>query len=1628
MKNLSLLNKKLLCVIAIMALTSTLLGQVCLTGSIESEPSDNPNTVYASRFGSYLPVSGNLRILIVFGEIEYINGGDPTPPNGTTGWPAHSLPTWVNQLTDPTIPSGNATGVITRYFQMASSGSFNVLGDYLLAPDNGGIFKMQTVMNHAITPWDSLDPNYHNANYFLRNEINSKMNQIITGHNLNSIDYFDLWTIPNSTGVLKTTPSTETPRKYDAVMFIWRNSAWNGTGYSTNGSAGNLIGYQSNSFSCFGTHNNIPTQIMIHEFSHGLYGGNNFHCGGGGWNEYFGDYFIPPIGGWSNLGLSGASLLTWNAWDRQRLDWKTPGNTYVVSARDANGSSEVNGDLDATISSQAGIYTVRDFVTTGDAIRIKLPFLNPSTEYPEYIWIENHNTKSRNGCDWDKFMFEEGNSCINGALYGLYAYLQIDREVRESTTKDNVFGGYAYYLRPLTANGYWDRLFESTTTQNNCINLAYYNAFTLYKQNPLTGGGDQDVGYSYNRNGNSTLEFDDIMGNYIELLNGTYLKNLVSNGHSRHVFTYAGNNKIGMGTNPSSATMMNMVGYSYYPEMPSYKNVRKISLNGVSIEIIEQNQSTGNIKVRIRFDDVDVNNDVRWCADEIVLNPIATSTGYSLNLTTGKTITLDQTLTDTRMNNPILFDGRNIFASPTVFNIKPNAKVHLEPNANIILNNGSTMNINSAASCVVEDNGTLEVKSGNTLYIDNCGTLAINGLGKFIARTGSTLCISPNAVLAFENGLQNLVVESGVTIPAGYVNPASIVQPTINNYTINANTPNWVSQSYLIAGVVTVEPGANFTIQSSTLKFSDINSKLVVKQGAKLTIDNSTLKNSCTGQWQGIEVWGTTNQYQFPINGVYAQGIVELKNGAIVENAANGITNWKPDDWNSIGGIIKAEGVTFKNCRRGVEFMKYRNFHPTSGYEMDNVSYFKDCSFIVDDNYPANASPFYTGVSLWSVRGIKFSGCDFFNNRTIKGSGYGIYSLDAGYKVYAICNSQASPCPEQYLDKTWFRGFEYGINASNTETSNSVYIQDSKFTENGYGIELSNVNNAVVLKNRFEMTSATNCPNYGYGINLLNCTGYAIEENLFTVNGVPPANNWSGIEITNSGTAYNEIYKNTFQNLTTGNLADLLNATTNTIPPTGLTYLCNTNTNNDYDFYVTNKPESRISYYQRSGTSTAAGNGFSQGANVNFHNGGGTQIRYYYSTGGAPQTYYGVVPVYTANTNTCPSHYGGGSGNLAQLNQSQMDALEALYADNYSAYNNVKSIYETLKDGGSTTNTVEDIETSMPSEMWELRVKLLGDSPHLSQTALKEAALKTDVLPESVLFEILSANPDEMRDESFLAFLESKENPLPSYMIDLLRAIAGNTSYKTVLQEQLNAFNTQKTLAASDIIRSKLNDSIVSQTDIINWFDNRGDLNSRYQMVDAYIQMGNYAAAQGMLSLIPGLHELSAADSADYQKVCELKNLQINILNAGRNLAMLTNTEKEQLSVIADANTGKASTQAKGILGFMAGTPYCNCVRYNDELKHSSAKPSTIVNLPSGIKISVAPNPATTWITFEYSLPEKLTSVTLTITDNTGKKVETISLTGKQGQKVLDIRTYASGAYIYQCNQDKKVSGKFIIK
>ena len=126
---------------------------------------------------------------------------------------------------------------------------------------------------------------------------------------------------------------------------------------------------------------------------------------------------------------------------------------------------------------------------------------------------------------------------------------------------------------------------------------------------------------------------------------------------------------------------------------------------------------------------------------------------------------------------------------------------------------------------------------------------------------------------------------------------------------------------------------------------------------------------------------------------------------------------------------------------------------------------------------------------------------------------------------------------------------------------------------------------------------------------------------------------------------------------------------------------------------------------------------------------------------------------------------GGGSGGEGRglvLSPDEMQEAEEEFTVGLSDYNNVNALYENLIDGGNTEATLTDVETAMPGDMWELREALLGKSPHLSMEVLKATADKTEVLPESVIFEIMAANPDELKKEELYDILEEKEEPLPS--------------------------------------------------------------------------------------------------------------------------------------------------------------------------------------------------------------------------------------------------------------------------
>jgi hypothetical protein len=671
-----------------------------------------PDTVNVpnSTLGWRLSPHGTIRVLLIFAEIEWDVNPDKDPQRDGAGhWPKRQLPKWKDEVFDPQ-PAMRYKGQVSQYYHDMSLGRFTVLGDYL---------------NELVTIKESEFPSVGNAHGIgaLAVQQANKRGTLRTRHGLSVAD-FDLWKRGGKPGMPKRT-GPDTPHSYDHVMVIVRNSGLtHNQGSVDAGSPGKLFGFESDTQSRFGGMNAMPYEILQHEFNHLLFGGNNFHVGGGNAAQFMG-HTLCVQGGWSMMGGSSSSLLTGNAWDRDRLGWHPPGVTHRIRARSLQGQ-EVNADLDP-YNGDTGVYVLRDFMTTGDALRIRLPHL-PENEYPQWIWLENHQTRARTGIASDRYHWEDVADCVSKATPGIYAYHQIARDDRYGS---DVFGGHADYLKPLLAGGAFDHRLRGDTVVFECLfpnrTPPYYS--DRKSANPLTGNHDQELPM-HDRNNDGKLGKAEHYVPRIEIRDGVWTDRASFFGDARHAFTPQGSSRLGMATNPSTANTLTLLSNNTRASNKGKApDNRVIHLNGIAIELLEQ-RSNGDMVIRLRNDDHLLHGFVRWCADSIVLHRPPYHDRKALVITNGSTLLLDRSATPTRMTDPEELRGTTWYSGPTRFTLSAGAHMQCQAGGTLKLTNGSVLHVMPGGtlelnerSKVLVDAGCLIVEHAHSTLLANARTL-----------------------------------------------------------------------------------------------------------------------------------------------------------------------------------------------------------------------------------------------------------------------------------------------------------------------------------------------------------------------------------------------------------------------------------------------------------------------------------------------------------------------------------------------------------------------------------------------------------------------------------------------------------------------------------------------------------------------------------------------------------------------------------------------------------------------------------------------------------------------------------------------------------------------------------------
>lgn len=691
--------------------------------------------------GQWYSPYGEIRMFVVFADVV-----DDTNTSHVPFWNSGCLPEYADEIIDD-YATENFTSYISKYFSEASFGAFRVTGDYypnLIELNNNNIRR------------NGLDEVVEYLNQLPGNDIVTH-----NGHHL--ID-FDRWSVNNPRDYY---PKYNIPdNKLDMLVIVWRhNSKYRAS--RTGGSCKIPYSetYPLKSFSNINGYAMIyydePSKVLRHEFGHTLIGGNKYHTGGAGTQAV--GHFLPNVGGYSILSSFNHNLESYNGWDRWRLGWKHPNKNFNISTLDIHGN-EISTEIVYNSSMPTTDYILRNFAITGDAIRIKLPHLRTfnSKIRNQYLWIENHQITP------ETIEYEEGKPS------GIRFNIQVGNDSLTTGLNDS----RSNYFVPLSSFGNYDFTYDTMNVPEGVSYLDYYNAYSCCTmQNPFEGHHPAmlpAIDYD-NDNAIKAKEFITIWKIYMDDI--IQLDNHPVFGNRYDAFPVG--SKIGISSNPPTTPLMTYCTGERKPNTPtgepSNDDNRYIWLNGLSVEIMEQYEN-GNIRVRVSFNDYNIDSNVRWCGPIMLTEEI--------KLQTSRTITLDYGITPTRPNNPVIVNDEKVFNSPTIFTCLENSYFKQEAYSTVNVINKSTLVLDSGSVYEVNDHAALNIEQSGTLVVRSGATLHVKGAGHVEVKNGAYICVENGANVILEDTLSALNLRPGchTTLDStvnGNLNCNCIVTPSV---------------------------------------------------------------------------------------------------------------------------------------------------------------------------------------------------------------------------------------------------------------------------------------------------------------------------------------------------------------------------------------------------------------------------------------------------------------------------------------------------------------------------------------------------------------------------------------------------------------------------------------------------------------------------------------------------------------------------------------------------------------------------------------------------------------------------------------------------------------------------------
>lgn len=887
--------------------------------------------------------------------------------------------------------------------------------------------------------------------------------------------------------------------------------------------------------------------------------------------------------------------------------------------------------------------------------------------------------------------------------------------------------------------------------------------------------------------------------------------------------------------------------------------------------------------------------------------------------------------------------------------------------------------------------------------------------------------------------------------------------------TIGPNTSDntWINDRHVNQNII-IENGGILTVKASV--FFTPNARIIVKPGGLLKLSYrqsgsiiypSRLSSGCQDFWGGIELRGDPTQKQLTTN----QGMVILDH-AIIEDAVCGIRTFNPgpsplkagvnggvgsiQEGYSSGGIINADNSTFRNNKTSVEFCAYRQLDPQHpNFLVDNKSYFNRCVFS-DSLLLNNATPGYL-LKFDGVNKVKIRGCTFIN-KTVGSSvqfnkkGRGIYAFNSALSIDRLDS-----------DSTTFQNLEYGIYSLHSGISmDSIHICRSRFFDNLYGVNLSGlteINPTEVNSDHFNLKNYTDAASR-YMLYFDNCTGFHATlnkfRNLVTFAG---EQNYHGIIVNNSGTHMNYIYNNNFSNIKFALQGqnynwgyyipkNLPSGTWNAsaLPTIGLCFICNDFSSCKNDIVINDDPNytsgrTGIQYYQRNVANPAnpsqepAGNTFSLNhtpSNPDFYdvNIDATVSNIQYSFHTTPQngidlrlkptqisipdkvTYnaYPITISYTKST-SCPER--------VYPTFTPTELKTAIENANLKI-DSLMKLLNRLVDSGSTENLKNNVETSTSNQSYDIYQDLMAPSPYLTDSVVKASIEKENVLPNSMIRDIMVANPQSAKNDDLLSTLDNRITPMPDPMWAEIMEGKDLIGAKEQLESELSGWLQTKWLYFSQYMNLLLQDTLHTWANdsLITLLQNDFSLNPKYNLVGVQTSQDNYIAAQNTLEEMPYNFPFNNEEIVCNQNFSAILPILKEIVNDSIGYVRPDSLQTIMLKHLAEQDNFLPGAFARNILIAGDQSNYREPIIEEITLKSSRNNHYSRTKSNSIIQLNIYPNPCKDYVTIEYTKENPKDYYLATLINSTGISLSSYILRKASDQFILPLQQLPSGSYL----------------